>query len=70
MSRQIKGIHKEDDNEREELKFINKVNDDTFLYRIQDISVDGRIIIIIIIIIIKNGLQSRMDRRGPYSSGL
>jgi hypothetical protein len=69
MSRQIKGIDKEDDNEREELKFINKVNDDTFLYRIQYISVDG-IIIIVIIIIIKNCLQSRMERRGPYSSGL
>jgi disulfide oxidoreductase YuzD len=67
MSRKIIEIHKEDDNEREELKFVNKVNDDTFLYCIQDISVDERIIIIIII---KNILQSRMERRGPYSSGL
>jgi hypothetical protein len=53
----------------EELKFINKVNNDTVPYSIKDISVDG-IIIIIIIIIIKSCLQSRMERRGPHSSGL
>jgi hypothetical protein len=54
MSRQIKGNHKEDDNDKEELKFTNIINDDTFPYRIKNISVDGRIIIIII----KNGLQT------------
>jgi len=59
MARQIKGIHKEDDNYKEELKFTNKVNDDTFPYHIKHISVDGKIITII-----KNGLQSRMERRG------
>ena len=60
MSRQIKGIHEEDDKGKGELKFIHKVNDDTFPYRIKDISIDGRIIIIII----KNGLQNGMETRG------
>ena len=50
MSRQIKGIHEEDDNETEELKFTNKVKYGTFPYRIKDINVDGITIIIIIII--------------------
>jgi len=35
MSRQIKGIHEEDENETEELKFIIKVNDGTFPYRVR-----------------------------------
>jgi hypothetical protein len=34
MSRQVKGIHKEDGNE-EEFKLTNKANDDTFLTALQ-----------------------------------
>jgi hypothetical protein len=64
MSRQKQGVHEEDGNEKEELKFINKANINTFPYRIKDISVDGRLIITI------NGLKNRMQRHGPHSSGL
>lgn len=63
MSRQIKGICEEYGNETEELKFINRVNDDNFTHRFKDISIDRRITII------KNGLKSSMARRGPHSSG-